>query len=167
MAILVIAEHDHVSIKGATLNAIAAAKQIGGDVHVLVAGSDCAAAAQAAAKIDGVERVRVADATHYVDQTAENVAALVIANADGYTHILAPATTFGKNMLPRVCAADIRRQCFGHGQVPRRSESDYGAQHRVRRCRSRWRRDSRIPNSQSRSRPVETDKPRTNQVGAA
>ena len=104
MAILVIAEHDHVSIKGATLNAITAAKQIGGDVHVLVAGSDCAAAAQAAAKIDGVEKVRVADATHYVDQTAENVAALVIANADGYTHILAAATTFGKNMLPRVAA---------------------------------------------------------------
>jgi electron transfer flavoprotein alpha subunit len=104
MAILVIAEHDHVSVKGATLNAITAAKQIGDDVHVVVAGRDCAAAAQAVAKIDGVKKVRVADAMHYVDQTAENVAALVIANADGYTHILAPATTFGKNMLPRVAA---------------------------------------------------------------
>jgi electron transfer flavoprotein alpha subunit len=104
MAILVIAEHDQLSVKGATLNTITAAKQIGGDVHVLVAGSGCAPAAQAAARIDGVAKVRVADAAHYVDQTAENIAALVIANAGGYSHILAPATTFGKNMLPRVAA---------------------------------------------------------------
>ena len=104
MAILVIAEHDQLSVKGATLNTITAAKQLGGDVHVLVAGSGCAPAAQAAAQIDGVAKVRVADAAHYVDQTAENIAALVIANAGGYSHILAPATTFGKNMLPRVAA---------------------------------------------------------------
>jgi electron transfer flavoprotein alpha subunit len=126
MAILVIAEHDQLSVKGATLNTITAAKQIGGDVHVLVAGSGCAPAAQAAAQIDGVARVRVADAAHYVDQTAENVAALVIANAGGYSHILAPSTTFGKNMLPRVaalldfCAADLRRKCARDCQVPRR-----------------------------------------------
>ncbi|SAL82670.1 electron transfer flavoprotein subunit alpha/beta [Caballeronia terrestris] len=104
MTILVIAEHDHVSIKSATLNTIGAATKIGGDIDVLVAGNACAAAAQAAAMIDGVARVRVADATHYADQSAENVAALVVAHAGGYSHVLAPATTFGKNLLPRVAA---------------------------------------------------------------
>jgi electron transfer flavoprotein alpha subunit len=104
MTILVIAEHDHVSIKSATLNTIGAATKIGGDIDVLVAGYACAAAAQAAAMIDGVARVRVADATHYADQSAENVAALVVAHAGGYSHVLAPATTFGKNLLPRVAA---------------------------------------------------------------
>ncbi len=104
MALLVIAEHDNAAIKAATLNTVAAAQKIGGEVHVLVAGSNCAAAAAAAAKIAGVSKVRVADAAHYADQTAENVAALVVANAAGYTHILAPATGAGKNMLPRVAA---------------------------------------------------------------
>ncbi|MFM0053872.1 electron transfer flavoprotein subunit alpha/FixB family protein [Caballeronia grimmiae] len=104
MAILVIAEHDHVSIKSATLNTIGAATKIGGDIDVLVAGNACTAAAQAAAMIDGVARVRVADATHYADQSAENVAALVVAHAGEYSHVLAPATTFGKNLLPRVAA---------------------------------------------------------------
>ena len=104
MAILVIAEHDHMSIKSATLNTIAAAKEIGGDIDVLVAGHGCDAAARAVAEIDGVVRVRVADAPHYADQSAENVAALVVAHAGGYSHIVAPATTFGKNMLPRVAA---------------------------------------------------------------
>jgi electron transfer flavoprotein alpha subunit len=104
MAILVIAEHDHMSIKGATLNTMAAAKEIGGDIDVLVAGHGCDAAARAVAEIDGVVRVRVADAAHYVDQSAENIAALIVAHSDGYTHILAPATTFGKNLLPRVAA---------------------------------------------------------------
>ena len=104
MTILVIAEHDHVSVKSATLNTISAAKKIGGGIDVLVAGNDCAAAAQAAAMIDGVASVRVADAAHYADQSAENVAALVVAHAGGYSHILAPATTFGKNLLPRVAA---------------------------------------------------------------
>ena len=104
MALLVIAEHDNASIKAATLNTVAAAQKIGGEVQVLVAGSNCAAAAAAAAKIAGVSKVRVADAPHYADQTAENVAALVVANAAGYTHILAPATGSGKNMLPRVAA---------------------------------------------------------------
>ena len=104
MAILVIAEHDHMSLKSATLNTIAAAKEIGGDIDVLVAGHGCDAAARAVAEIDGVVRVRVADAPHYADQSAENVAALVVAHAGGYSHIVAPATTFGKNMLPRVAA---------------------------------------------------------------
>lgn len=104
MTILVIAEHDHASLKAATLNTVAAAAKIGGDIHVLVAGANCAAAAQAAAALQGVAKVKVADAAQYEAQTAENLTALVIANAAGYSHILAPATTFGKNLLPRVAA---------------------------------------------------------------
>ncbi len=105
MSILVIAEHDNAELKASTLNTVAAAQAIGGEIHVLVAGSACDSVAQAAAAVDGVTKVRVADAAHYEDQGAENVAALVVANADGYTHILAPATTFGKNVLPRVAAS--------------------------------------------------------------
>ena len=104
MTILVIAEHDHQSLKAATLNTVAAAQKIGGDIHVLVAGAGCQAAAQAAAQLQGVAAVKVADAAHYQSQTAENLTALVVANAAGYSHILAPATTFGKNLLPRVAA---------------------------------------------------------------
>ena len=104
MPILVIAEHDHASLKAATLNTVAAAAKIGGDIHVLVAGSNCAAAAQQAAGLQGVAKVKLADAAQYASQTAENLTALVIANAAGYSHILAPATTFGKNLLPRVAA---------------------------------------------------------------
>jgi len=104
MAILVIAEHDNAALKAATLNIVSAAAKLAGDIHVLVAGSGCAAAGQAAAQLAGVAKVKVADAAHYADQTAENLAALVVANAQAYTHILAPATTFGKNLLPRVAA---------------------------------------------------------------
>jgi len=104
MTILVIAEHDHQSLKAATLNTVAAARKIGGDIHVLVAGAGCQSAAQAAAQLQGVAKVKVADAAHYQAQTAENLSALVIANAPGYSHILAPATTFGKNLLPRIAA---------------------------------------------------------------
>jgi len=104
MTILVIAEHDHQQLKAATLNTVAAAAKIGGDIHVLVAGSNCASAAQAASALQGVTKVKVADAAHYASQTAENLTALVVANAAGYSHILAPATTFGKNLLPRVAA---------------------------------------------------------------
>ncbi len=104
MTILVIAEHDHASLKAATLNTVAAAAKIGGDIHVLVAGTNCTAAAQEAATLSGVSTVKVADAAHYQSQTAENLTALVIANAAGYSHILAPATTFGKNLMPRVAA---------------------------------------------------------------
>ena len=104
MTILVIAEHDHQSLKAATLNTVAAAQKIGGDIHVLVAGAGCQAAAQAAAQLQGVAAVKVADVAHYQSQTAENLTALVVANAGGYSHILAPATTFGKNLLPRVAA---------------------------------------------------------------
>ncbi len=104
MTILVIAEHDHQQLKAATLNTVAAAAKIGGEVHLLVAGSNCTAAAQEAASLSGVSTVKVADAAHYQSQTAENLTALVIANASGYSHILAPATTFGKNLAPRIAA---------------------------------------------------------------
>jgi electron transfer flavoprotein alpha subunit len=108
MSILVIAEHDNVALKAATLNTLTAAAQIGADVHVLVAGAHCAPVAQAAATLAGVSKVKLADAPHYADQTAENLAALVVASVQGYTpgytHILAPATSFGKNLLPRVAA---------------------------------------------------------------
>ena len=104
MTILVIAEHDNSSIKAATLNAITAATRVGGDIHLLVAGSACTTAAEAAARIAGVSKVLVADAAHYADQSPENLAALVVANAADYGHILAPATTGGKNFMPRVAA---------------------------------------------------------------
>ena len=104
MAVLVYAEHDNSSIKGATLNTVAAAQAIGGDVHVLVAGSNCQAAAAAAAQIAGVSKVLVADNAAYTNQLAENVSLLVADLAKAYSHILAPATTNGKNFAPRVAA---------------------------------------------------------------
>jgi len=104
VSILVLAEHDNALLKGATLNTVAAATRIGGDIVVLVAGSGCAAAAKAAAAIAGVKKVLVVEAPHYKEQLAENLAALVVALAPGYTHILAPATSFGKNVAPRVAA---------------------------------------------------------------
>ncbi len=104
MAILVIAEHDNTSIKAATLNAVTAAGKIGGDVHVLVVGSACAAAAASAARISGVSKVLLADAPQYADQAPENLAALVVAQAPAYGHLLAAATTSGKNFMPRVAA---------------------------------------------------------------
>lgn len=104
MTILIIAEHDQQALKASTLNTVAAATKIGGDVHVLVAGANCNAAAQQAAGLQGVAKVLLADAAHYAAQTAENLTALVMANTADYTHILAPATTFGKNILPRVAA---------------------------------------------------------------
>ena len=104
MTALVIAEHDNASLKGSTLNTIAAAAQCGSDVHVLVAGHQCAAVAAAAAQIVGVGKVLVADAPQFEHGLAENVAAQVLAIASAYTHILAPATAFGKNIAPRVAA---------------------------------------------------------------
>ena len=104
MTILLIAEHDNASLKPATLNAAAAAAQIGGDITVLVAGQNCAAAGQAAATIAGVKKVLVADDAAYAHQSAENVATLVASIGKDYSHILVPATTTGKNMLPRVGA---------------------------------------------------------------
>ena len=104
MAILVIAEHDNDAVKPALLNAITAARGIGGDIHVLVAGNQCASAAETASKISGVAKVLVADAVHYAHPIAENLAALIVPLADGYSHLLAPATSFGKNLMPRVAA---------------------------------------------------------------
>lgn len=104
MSILVIAEHDNLSIKTATLNALGAAAQIGGDVSVLVAGSGCSGAGQAAAAVPGVKKVLLADAPLYGGQLAENIAALVVGIASGYTHILAAATSNGKNLMPRIAA---------------------------------------------------------------
>ena len=104
MTALVIAEHDNASIKGATLNTVTAAAACGGDVHVLVAGSNAAAAAAAAAQITGVSKVLHADAAQLADGLAENLAAQVVAIAGGYSHILFPATASGKNVAPRVAA---------------------------------------------------------------
>jgi electron transfer flavoprotein alpha subunit len=104
MTTLVIAEHDNVSIKGATLNTIAAAAKLGGDVHVLVAGSNAQGAADAAAKIAGVAKVLLADALQLAEGLAENVEATVLSIAKDYSHILAPATAYGKNIAPRIAA---------------------------------------------------------------
>jgi electron transfer flavoprotein alpha subunit len=104
MSVLVLAEHDNASLKPATLNTVAAAGKLGGDIAVLVAGSGCGGAAKAASAVAGVKKVLVADAPHYKDQLAENLAALVVALAPGYTHLLAPATSFGKNVAPRIAA---------------------------------------------------------------
>ncbi|MDV7213807.1 electron transfer flavoprotein subunit alpha/FixB family protein, partial [Azotobacter beijerinckii] len=104
MAILVIAEHDNAVLAAATLNTVAAAQAIGGDIHVLVAGAGCSAVAEAAAKIAGVAKVLVADDAAYAHRLAENVAPLIAGLAKGYGHVLAPASTNGKNYLPRVAA---------------------------------------------------------------
>ncbi|MCM2319650.1 MAG: FAD-binding protein [Pseudomonas sp.] len=104
MAILVIAEHDNAVLAAATLNTVAAAQQIGGDIHVLVAGSACGAVAASAAQVAGVARVLVADNGAYAHQLPENLAPLVAELGKGYSHVLAAATTNGKNVLPRVAA---------------------------------------------------------------
>ena len=104
MSVLVIAEHDHGTLKGATLNTITAALQCGGDVHVLVAGDHAAGAAQAAAQVPGVAKVLLADAPDLAEQLGENVAAQVLAVARNYSRLLFPATAQGKNVAPRVAA---------------------------------------------------------------
>ena len=104
MTTLVIAEHDNASLKAATLNAVAAAQQLGGDLDILVAGADCAAAASAAAAIPGVGKVICADNAAYAHQLAENVSLLIAELAASYDNVLAPATTSGKNTMPRVAA---------------------------------------------------------------
>jgi electron transfer flavoprotein alpha subunit len=104
MTVLVIAEHDHGALKGATFNTVTAATACGGDVHVLVAGHNAGAAAAAAAQIAGVAKVLQADDAALAEGLAENVAAQVVAIAGGYSHILFPATAAGKNAAPRVAA---------------------------------------------------------------
>ncbi len=104
MSILLLAEHDNASLKGATLNTIAAAKEIGGDITVVVAGSGAQAAADAAAAADGVAKVILADDAVYANQLGENVADLLVELAADYDVVIAPATSNGKNTLPRVAA---------------------------------------------------------------
>ena len=104
MSILVIAEHDNVELKGATLNTVAAASQLGNDVHVLVAGANATTVAEAAAQIQGVTKVLLAEDDALANGLAENVAAQVLSVADAYSHILFPATAAGKNVAPRVAA---------------------------------------------------------------
>ncbi len=104
MSILVIAEHDNKALNAATLNVVAAAQKIGGDITVLVAGSGAQVVADAAAKVAGVSKVLLADDAAYANQLAENVAKLVAELGKGYSHILAASTTTGKNILPRAAA---------------------------------------------------------------
>ncbi|WP_168788661.1 electron transfer flavoprotein subunit alpha/FixB family protein [Paraburkholderia aromaticivorans] len=104
MTILVIAEHDNAALKAATLNTVAAAQKIGGDVHVLVAGHNAQGAAEAAAKVAGVSKVLFADALQLAEDLAENVEATALNIAKNYSHILAPATAYGKNIAPRIAA---------------------------------------------------------------
>jgi electron transfer flavoprotein alpha subunit len=106
MAILLLAEHDNATLKAATLNVVTAASAIGGDIHILVAGQNCRPAAEAAAKISGIAKVLVADDAAYANGLAENVAPLIVklVRDGGYTHVLAPSTTSGKNIMPRAAA---------------------------------------------------------------
>ncbi len=104
MTTLVIAEHEDKALNGATHKAVTAAKALGADIHVLVAGKDCKAAADAAAKIDGVKKVLIADDAKYAHRLAEPMAALIVALAKDYDAIVAPATTTGKNCMPRAAA---------------------------------------------------------------
>jgi len=104
MAVLVIADHDNAHLRPGVTNAITAAARMGGDITVLVAGHECGAMAQAAAKIAGVKKVLLADAPHYRGLVAENLAALIVPLAEKFTHVVAPATGTGKNLMPRVAA---------------------------------------------------------------
>ena len=104
MSILVIAEHDNSNLKPATLNTVAAANVMGGAVHILVAGNSCQSVADEAVAVDGVEKVFIADDSAYENQLAESTANLIKSISSDYSHILAPATTFGKNVLPRLSA---------------------------------------------------------------
>jgi len=104
MAALILAEHDNASVRKATLHCVGAAAKLGGEIHVLVAGHNAAGAAKSAAAIAGVGKVLHADAVHLGEFLAENLAPLVVSLAKNYSHVLAPATTFGKNVLPRAAA---------------------------------------------------------------
>ena len=104
MSVLVIAEHDNTTLNPSTLSTVSAANELGDEVHLLVAGKGCASVAEAAAKIQGVTKVLTCEAEHYAHQLAEDLAVLVAELAKAYRHVLAPATTFGKNLMPRVAA---------------------------------------------------------------
>ena len=104
MSILVIAEHDNVSLKGSTLNTITAANSLSGDVTVLIAGLNISDAVSEAQSLDGVAKILKCDNETYANSIAEDLSSLILSNCSGYTHILAPATTFGKNLMPRISA---------------------------------------------------------------
>jgi len=104
MTTLIIAEHDNEVLKSSVLNTVAAATKIGGEIHVLVAGNNCQSVADAASKVQGVSKVLLAEAEWLGHALAEEVAEVVCAAAEGYSHLLAPATSFGKNVMPRVAA---------------------------------------------------------------
>jgi electron transfer flavoprotein alpha subunit len=104
MNTLVIAEHDNSSLKGATLNTIAAAIAVSGDVTVIVAGQDIGSVIEEAQTLDGVTKILKCDSEVYANAIAEDLTSLIIANCDGYSHIMAPSTTFGKNLMPRISA---------------------------------------------------------------
>ena len=104
MSTLVIAEHDNNNLKGSTLNTIAAATQLGVDIHILVAGSDCESVVTECQQVDGVSKIIHSNDPLYLNQIAEDVSALVVSLSADYSNILAPATTFGKNLMPRVSA---------------------------------------------------------------
>ncbi|MGH6961703.1 MAG: electron transfer flavoprotein subunit alpha/FixB family protein, partial [Dongiaceae bacterium] len=104
MAILLLAEHDNQTIKPATLNAVTAATKIGGEIHLLVAGAGCRAAAEAGAKIPGIAKVLLCDDTAYGHGLAENLAALLVKLAPGYSHLLAAAASVSKSAMPRAAA---------------------------------------------------------------
>ena len=104
MSILVIAEHDNSNLKGSTLNTITAASLLDGEISLLIAGSKMNSVLEEAQTIDGVSKILTCDSDSYSNSIAEDLSSLIIANSDGYTHILAPATTFGKNLMPRISA---------------------------------------------------------------
>ena len=151
MTALVIAEHDNQTIKAATLNTVTAAAQCGGDVHVLVAGSNAAAAAAAAAKIAGVTKVLLADAPYFGDGTAENVAEQALAIANDYSHIRRPPPRTARTSCrawppswtwPRsrrsqgrcpghLRASDLRRQCHRHREIGRQGQGHHRAWYRL------------------------------------
>ena len=110
MSILVIVEHDNDTVNPATLNTVAAAQAIGGDIHAVIAGHNCSKAAEAVAAISGISKVIVPDAIENANGLAENIAPLLASMANIYSHILAPATTYGKNIMPRVAAYAIQRK---------------------------------------------------------
>jgi electron transfer flavoprotein alpha subunit len=114
MAALVLAEHDNRRLRSATLNAVTAAGRMADEVHVLVVGRDCAEAARQASRVAGVAKVRVADAPHLGDELAEGVAEQIVALASSYSHVVAPASSFGKNVLPRAAA---RHDCAPVSEV--------------------------------------------------
>ncbi|MDA7802393.1 FAD-binding protein [Gammaproteobacteria bacterium] len=110
MSILVIAEHDNNNLKGSTLNTVAAAKNLDGDIHILVAGSGCETVISECQKIDGVSKIINSNDSLYENQLAEDVSALVLSLSSDYSYILAPATTFGKNLMPRIAAKTDSQQ---------------------------------------------------------